>query len=339
MQLYCGTTSQFVDDTLQNRITGRLEEAFFTHFRYRPSHSEVNSWRNSLRAMCNVVQYARLDDNGLVLEYQLPLTSKRLDFMITGRDALGAANAVIVELKQWSEAQASNVDGCVATFVAGAVRDELHPSVQVGQYHQYLEDFNPVFSSGDVTLSACSYLHNWSFDARSEFFSSRHSSAIARYPLFAGDQTTGLATFMTSRVDRGGGSEVLQTVLQSKYKASKKLMEHVAGVIAGRPEYVLLDEQLVVFETVLGIARSGLEGTPPDGAHREGRAWHRQVGDRPEPHEPPAARRVQRPLRHRLAGVHGDAPGDHRAPRCASVHVLQLVQRGRTGRDRRPHLR
>ncbi|TAM44644.1 MAG: DUF2075 domain-containing protein [Acidobacteria bacterium] len=260
MQLYCGTTTQFVDDTLQNRITGRLEEAFFTHFRYRPSHSEVNSWRNSLRAMCNVVQYARLDDNGLVLEYQLPLTSKRLDFMITGRDARGAANAVIVELKQWSEAQASNVDGCVATFVAGAVRDELHPSVQVGQYHQYLEDFNPVFSSGDVTLSACSYLHNWSFDARSEFFSSRHSSAIARYPLFAGDQTTGLATFMTSRVDRGGGSEVLQTVLQSKYKASKKLMEHVAGVIAGRPEYVLLDEQLVVFETVLGLARSELDG-------------------------------------------------------------------------------
>lgn len=260
MQLYCGTTTQFVDDTLQNRITGRLEEAFFTHFRYRPSHSEVNSWRNSLRAMCNVVQYARLDDNGLVLEYQLPLTSKRLDFMITGRDARGAANAVIVELKQWSEAQASNVDGCVATFVAGAVRDELHPSVQVGQYHQYLEDFNPVFSSGDVTLSACSYLHNWSFDAGSEFFSSRHSSAIVRYPLFAGDQTTGLATFMTSRVDRGGGSEVLQTVLQSKYKASKKLMEHVAGVIAGRPEYVLLDEQLVVFETVLGIARSGLDG-------------------------------------------------------------------------------
>ena len=137
--------------------------------------------------------------------------------------------------------------------------DELHPSVQVGQYHQYLEDFNPVFSSGDVTLSACSYLHNWSFDAGSEFFSSRHSSAIARYPLFAGDQTTGLATFMTSRVDRGGGSQVLQTVLQSKYKASKKLMEHVAGVIAGRPEYVLLDEQLVVFETVLGIARSGLD--------------------------------------------------------------------------------
>lgn len=259
MQLYCGTTSQFVDDTLQNRITRRLEEAFFAHFRYRPSPAEVNSWRNSLGKMCSVVQYAHLEDNGLVLEYQLPLSSKRLDFLITGHDARGAANAVIVELKQWSDAQPSSVAGCVATFVAGAVRDELHPSVQVGQYHQYLEDFNPIFTSGNVSLSACSYLHNWSFDSGSEFFHARHRPVIARYPLFAGDQTKELASFMTARVGEGDGSRVLQSVLRSKYQASKKLMDHVAGVIEGRPEYVLLDEQLVVLETVLSIARSGLK--------------------------------------------------------------------------------
>lgn len=259
MQLYCGTTSQFVDDTLQNRIVGRLEDAFFTHFRYRPSPSEVNSWRNSLGKMCSVVQHAQLEDNGLVLEYQLPASSMRLDFMITGRDTSGTANAVIIELKQWTDAQPSTVEGCVATFVAGAVRDHLHPSVQVGQYHQYLADFNPIFSSGDVTLSACSYLHNWNFDSTSEFYHWRHGPAIARCPLFAGDQTKELATFMASRVDRGDGSRVLQSILQSKYQASKKLMEHVAGVIAGKSEYVLLDEQLVVFETVLSLARSGLD--------------------------------------------------------------------------------
>ena len=259
MQLYCGTTTQFVEDTLQNRIAGRLENAFFNYYRRRPSPAEVNSWRNSLGKMCSVVQYARLKDNGLVLEYQLPLTSKRLDFMITGRDVRGTANAVIVELKQWSDAQPSTVDGCVATFVAGAVRNELHPCVQVGQYHQYLEDFNPIFTTGDVTLSSCSYLHNWNFDSTSEFFHRRHRDTIAKYPLFAGDQTKELATFMTSRVNHGGGSEVLQAVLESKYQASKKLMEHVAGVIAGRPEYVLLDEQLVVFETALSLARSGLD--------------------------------------------------------------------------------
>ena len=78
MQLYCGTTTQFVEDTLQNRIIGRLENAFFAHFRYRPSSSEVNSWRNSLGKMCSVVQYAHLEDNGLVLEHQFPDVVKAL---------------------------------------------------------------------------------------------------------------------------------------------------------------------------------------------------------------------------------------------------------------------
>jgi hypothetical protein len=255
MQLYSGTTVQFVEDTIQNRIAEKLQESFFAHFRFRPSPGEVNSWRNSLRQMSNVIQYAKLEDNGLVLEYQLPLSSKRLDFMITGRDGDGSSNAVIVELKQWSDAQPSSVDGCVATFVAGRVRDELHPSLQVGQYQQYLADCQTAFSSGDIGLTACSYLHNFQFDAGSEFFHARHKPILERFPLFAGDQTTELADFMKGSVDGGDGAAVLQQVLQSKYRASKKLLDYTSAMIAGQQEYVLLDEQLVVFNSVLAQRR------------------------------------------------------------------------------------
>ena len=44
---------------------------------------------------------------------------------------------------------------------------------------------------------------------------------------------------------------------ESRYRPCKKLMKHVAGVIRGRPEYILLDEQLVVFEKVLHCAAEG----------------------------------------------------------------------------------
>lgn len=257
MQLYCGTTSQFVEDTVQNRVAEKLRASFFDYFRYHPSLPVVNSWRNSLQAICNVIQYTHLDDNGLVLEYQLPLSSKRLDFMITGRDQRGGANAVIVELKQWSEAQPSSIDGCVATFVGGRIRDELHPSVQVGQYQQYLADCHTAFSSGEIGLAACSYLHNVQFDAGSEFFHPRHSNAIARYPLFTGDRTTELADFMGGRVRCGDGTEILRTVLESKYRASKKLLDHTAEMIDTQQAFVLLDEQLVVFNSVLAQAKTG----------------------------------------------------------------------------------
>src|SRR5262245_56424867 len=85
MQLYTGSSKQFIEDTVQNRITDLMRTSFFRQCRYYPSPSEVNSWRNPLRAMCNVVQYASLNDNGVLLEYQLPLTSKRLDCMLTGK--------------------------------------------------------------------------------------------------------------------------------------------------------------------------------------------------------------------------------------------------------------
>ncbi len=109
MQLYTGTSKQFIEDAVQNRIGEKLKYSFFQHFRYQPPQSEVTSWQNSLRAMCNVLQYASLTDHGIVLEYQLPLSSKRLDCMITGKNKSAAQNAVIVELKQWGKATESNI--------------------------------------------------------------------------------------------------------------------------------------------------------------------------------------------------------------------------------------
>ena len=79
MRLYSGLSRNFIDDTVRNQIAGKLENAFFHHFRYKPSPGEVNSWRNSLRAVAQVFQTSDLLDHGVILEYQLPLTSKRLD--------------------------------------------------------------------------------------------------------------------------------------------------------------------------------------------------------------------------------------------------------------------
>ena len=51
MHLYSGSTADFVSDATRNRMADKLASAFFDHFRYRPSQSEVHSWQNSLRAM------------------------------------------------------------------------------------------------------------------------------------------------------------------------------------------------------------------------------------------------------------------------------------------------
>src|SRR2546422_7771433 len=84
MRLYSGTTKSLIEDSTYNRIASKLKDAFFLEFRYQPAVAEVNSWNNSLRAVSQVFQTASLLDHGVLLELQLPLTSKRLDCLVTG---------------------------------------------------------------------------------------------------------------------------------------------------------------------------------------------------------------------------------------------------------------
>ncbi len=87
MRLYSGTTKSFIEDSTYNRIATKLTDAFFLEFRYQPPVGEVNSWNNSLRAVSQVFQAANLLAHGVLLELQLPLTSKRLDCLVTGYDS------------------------------------------------------------------------------------------------------------------------------------------------------------------------------------------------------------------------------------------------------------
>ncbi len=42
--------------------------------------------------------------------------------------------------------------------------------------------------------------------------------------------------------------DVLKRIEESKYRPSKKLMDHVGNVIRGIPEFILLDEQQIVYD-------------------------------------------------------------------------------------------
>lgn len=257
MRLYSGNSQQFIQDTIHNQIAEKLKNAFFDYYRYNPSPAEINSWKNSLRSVSQVFQYSNLMDHGIMLEYQLPMTSKRLDCMICGKDKDEKDNAVIIELKQWDKCEAAYGENEVLTWVGGAKREVLHPSVQVGQYQMYLEDTHTAFNSDSnpVGLTACTYLHNYNYYAQDIIFSDKYSVALEKYPLFTADDVDKLRAHLLSKLIRGNGIDVLKRVEESKYRPSKKLMDHVGSLIKNKQEYVLLDEQLVVYDAVLANAK------------------------------------------------------------------------------------
>lgn len=259
MRLYSGTTTQFIEDAFRNQIAEKLRAAFFHHFRFEPGPAEVNSWRNSLRAVSQVFEHSKLDDHGVLLEYQLPLSSKRLDCMLTGQDVHCRDSAVIIELKQWDQSEEADGANEVLSWVGGGKREVLHPSIQVGQYRSYLEDTHTAFYEGDspVQLASCAYLHNYAPENDDPIHAQKFDEALKHSPLFCADDVDSLSEFLVSRLEKGHGSEVLTRVEQSKYRPSKKLMEHVSTVIKGIPEYVLLDEQLIVYDQIVALARKG----------------------------------------------------------------------------------
>jgi DUF2075 family protein len=260
MRLYAGTTEDFVLDATRNRIARQLESAFIGHYRYRPSAGEVRSWEESLARLGLVVSGARLDDHGIFLEYQLPLTSRRLDALITGEDKEGIQNAVIVELKQWAKAEPSDVDAMVLTWVGGGLRDTLHPSVQAGQYRDYLADMNDAFydERNSVRLSACTYLHNYRTVDGDPLLNGKFKSWLDEVPLFDADRSGDLQNFLMTHLRNGKGLPILKRIEDAKLRPSKKLLDHVAKVVSGEPRFILLDEQKVVFERALAEARRGM---------------------------------------------------------------------------------
>ncbi len=252
MRLYAGMSGAFIEDTVRNQIARKLADAFFQYYGYPAAKSEVAAWGNSLRAMAQVVQFANLSDHGVVVEYELPSSSRRLDFMICGHNASSRDEAVIVELKQWSECKSADAEGLVSTWVGRKIREVAHPSVQVGQYQQYLADTHSAFYEGDnpIRLSACSYLHNYEIHPNDELLAAKFADTIARYPLFSSAAVDDLTAYLRERLSAGHGDVVLARIEQSTYRPSRKLMDYVAETIAGRGPWVLLDDQLEAFEKI-----------------------------------------------------------------------------------------
>ena len=259
MFLYSGTTPDFMKETTHNAIANRLAMAFENHFRYAPSHAEFQSWQNSLRCFSDVLREGDLLDQGIFLEYQLPLSSKRLDAMVTGRDE-NRDRAVIVELKQWSEAGFGSNDDLLRTWVGGSHRDVLHPSMQANQYRRYLEDMHSAFHSESdrVELEACAFLHNYRSSIADPLFDARSEAVRRLAPVFTSTDVASLAEHLSHRLGGGDGERVMQRIAQSRYRPAKKLLSHVSKVIKAEPAFVLLDEQQVVFSQVMAAVEAAM---------------------------------------------------------------------------------
>lgn len=220
------------------------------------SASELISWENSLPQMAKVLRDADLKDNThVLLEYNLPSTEKRIDFLIAGHDKKGRKNAVIVELKQWQKAKVEKGDGIVRTFLGGRERETVHPSYQARSYKRFLQNFNEaLYDDSTINLSSCAYLHNYIPNRDNEpLLDPRYMGYIDDSPIYFQFNNRELAQKLKSDVSEGNGFEIAKSIEEGKIRPSKKLVETVNSLFQGNEEFILLDEQKVAYEKVVTL--------------------------------------------------------------------------------------
>lgn len=263
MIVYAATKQQFLKDNDNDDI----EEVILRHFKEATGktvgRSEIRSWQGSLTYMAKVLRDEGLpSDAGLAIELHIPQSSKRIDFLLTGRDENQAKKAVLIELKQWSKASATTKDAIVKTALGGGLVETIHPSYQVWSYAALLEGFNEAVYDKSIEIRPCAYLHNYVSDGIID--SAHYEPHISKAPLFlkGPDELTKLRSFLKKHIAHGDNKEVLYELSDGKIRPSKALAEALEGLMTGKPEFVLIDDQKAIFESALAAASEASDQAP-----------------------------------------------------------------------------
>lgn len=232
-------------------IEDKVSEAVSKKFKIKVGQSEYLSWRNSLgNAMSNVMRSASIpDDAGIAIEYRLEGRKLRMDFVISGLDDQGKESVVIIELKQWTDVQFSDLDEHVRTTLGGGLVSTPHPSYQAWSYRSHLEQYNQYVYETGVQVSACAYLHNCK--SSNVIKDSIYENALQKAPVYLHGQHEELQALIESKIVSGHGIEILRKIDESPVRPSQQLADAVGNMLKGKEEYVLLDEQKTVYETII----------------------------------------------------------------------------------------
>lgn len=253
MIVYSGTKQQFVDDVRNNIIHDRISVELKRSLGRKVGPSELSSWRNSMQFMESVVNDSEIpDDAGVSIEFNIPLTNNRIDFILSGKDEKQVESAVIIELKQWSEVSVTTKDAIVRTFLGTGVRDVNHPSYQAWSYAALIEDFVETVQKDSIKLIPCAYLHN--LDSGEAINDPRYKVHIDKAPVFISKDAKKLNAFLKRFVKHGDTSDIMYRIEHGKIRPSKSLADSLSSMMQGNTEFLMIDHQKLVYETALDLA-------------------------------------------------------------------------------------
>ena len=256
MIVYEGVKSSFLQSVEYDEIAIEIEQNILEKMGRHTPKSEFRSWENSLTYMYKVLNDRQIpDDAGIAIEYNIPQTSKRVDFLISGYDAQEKEGVAIVELKQWETIRpVDSMDALVETFTGGANRTVVHPSYQAWSYAQLIRDYNAVVQDHEISLSPCVCMHNYIRHESDPIDLEQYAPYYEEAPVFTKGQLALLRDFIRRIVVKGDNKEILYRIEKGKIRPSKSLQNTIASMLKGNRAFIMIDEQKVAYEEILRCA-------------------------------------------------------------------------------------
>ena len=252
MIVYSANKHLFVQDVRTGVIATKILDLLRKKGLNGGQEREFESWHNSMKFMRDIVDDSEIDDEvQIAIEYNIPQTSKRVDFILIGADARQKENIVIVELKQWSKAEVVDDDMhfSVRTFVANDKRIVCHPSYQAYSYSRFLNNYSQTIHEKDIRLIPCAYLHNYLPAYKPALSADIYKEWYTTAPFFIMDEVRQFNDFIKKYVTRKSAhGDLLYQIENGRIRPTKSLQDALSTMVRGTPVFDLLDEQAVCYD-------------------------------------------------------------------------------------------
>lgn len=257
MIVYQESKKQFLYDVKLDLIEDKIEQKVREKLNKKTAHNEYLSWMNSMQYMYKVMEDKSIpEDSKIAIEYRIPNSNKRVDFIVSGEDGTGRESAVIIELKQWQHVEKIETkEAIVKTQLQGRLVETTHPSYQAWSYVSMIEDYNEDVRKYKIDLKPCAYLHNYKLENNDDLIDSCYDYYIKKAPVFTRGDAMKLSNFIAKYIKKGN-NDVLYHIENGKITPSKSLQDSLTAMLRGNREFTLIDDQKVVFEKALEIAKN-----------------------------------------------------------------------------------
>ena len=229
MIVYNANKRTFVQDVKSNQIAPKILNLIRERGLNAGQDREFASWQNSMNFMRNIVDDSEIDDEvQIAIEYNIPQTSKRVDFIIVGADAKDKENIVIVELKQWTKAEKvdDEMHFSVRTYVANDNRIVCHPSYQAYSYSRFLLNYSQTIFERNIHLVPCAYLHNYMPKYKSALSDDIYKDWFTSAPFFIMDEVQQFTEFVKKHITKKSAhGDLLYLIENGRIRPTQSLQD------------------------------------------------------------------------------------------------------------------